>query len=75
MRLVERQPATVWNSRYPKLATFWGNVNPAGATSLFGRGLRERRDGDLLSKPAQRYNGYADHVAALYAGMNPAEMY
>ena len=75
MRLVEQQPRTIWPARYPKLHTFWGNVNPAGKTALFGRGLRERRDGDILSKPARQYNGYAEHVASLYAGMDLEQMY
>jgi methionine sulfoxide reductase catalytic subunit len=75
MRLMEQQPATIWPARYPKLHTFWGNVNPAGKTAFFGRGLRERRDGDILSKPARQYNGYAEHVASLYAGMDLERMY
>jgi methionine sulfoxide reductase catalytic subunit len=75
MRLMERQPATIWNTRYPKLHSFWGNVNPEGKSALFGRGLRERRDGDILSKPARHYNGYAEHVASLYAGMDLERMF
>jgi sulfoxide reductase catalytic subunit YedY len=75
MRLMEQQPATIWPARYPKLHTFWGNVNPEGKSALFGRGLRERRDGDILSKPARQYNGYAEHVASLYAGMDLERMY
>jgi len=75
MRLMEQQPATIWPARYPKLHTVWGNVNPEGKSALFGRGLRERRDGDILSKPARQYNGYAEHVASLYAGMDPERMY
>jgi len=75
MRLMEQQPATIWPARYPKLHTFWGNVNPEGKSVFFGRGLRERRDGDILSKPARQYNGYAEHVASLYAGMDLEHMY
>jgi len=75
MRLMEEQPTTIWNARYPKMHSFWGNVNPAGKSALFGRGLRERRDGDILSKPARQYNGYAEHVASLYAGMDLERMY
>jgi sulfoxide reductase catalytic subunit YedY len=75
MRLVERQPATIWPARYPKLHTFWGNVNPEGKSALFGRGMRERAYGDIFSKPARQYNGYAEHVASLYAGMDLEQMY
>ena len=69
VRLTEQQPVTIWNARYPKMHSFWGNVNPEGKSPLFGRG-RERRDGDLFSRPARQYNGYAEHVASLYAGMD-----
>ena len=75
MRLAEQQPATVWNSRYPKYHSFWGNINPAGASNLLGRGQRERKAGDLLTRPTPLYNGYAEHVAGLYRGMDPATMY
>ena len=75
MRLMEEQPATIWSARYPKLHTFWGNVNPEGRSALFGHGMRERRDGDIFSKPTRRYNGYAEYVASLYAGMDPERMY
>ena len=75
IRLMEQQPATIWPARYPKLHTFWGNVNPWGKSALFGRGLRERRDGDVFSKPARPYNGYAEHVASMYAGMDLDTMY
>lgn len=75
IRLAEQQPRTIWASRYPKVHSFWGNVNPAGKSALFGRGLRERRDGDTFSKPARHYNGYAEHVASMYAGMDLDRMY
>ncbi len=75
IRLLERQPATVWNSRYPRYHSFWGNINPAGATNLLGRGQRERKAGDLLTRATPLYNGYAEHVASMYAGMDPAQMF
>jgi methionine sulfoxide reductase catalytic subunit len=75
LRLSEKQPATVWNTRYPKFHSFWGNINPAGATNLFGRGQQERKAGDLFKRATPLYNGYAEQVAGLYQGMNPNEMY
>jgi len=75
MRLVEQQPTTIWASRYPKLHSFWGNVNPEGKSALFGHGMRERRDGDIFSKPTRQYNGYAEYVASLYTGMDLERMY
>jgi sulfoxide reductase catalytic subunit YedY len=75
MRLMEEQPATIWATRYPKLHSFWGNVNPEGKTALFGHGMRERRDGDIFSRATRQYNGYAEYVASLYSGMDPERMY
>jgi hypothetical protein len=50
-------------------------VNPEGKNAMFGHGLRERRDGDIFSRPSRQYNGYAEHVASLYAGMDLERMY
>ena len=75
IRLMASQPATVWNTRYPTRHSFWGNVNPAGATNLIARGQRERKEGDLLTRPTPLYNGYAEQVARLYLGMDPGTMY
>jgi sulfoxide reductase catalytic subunit YedY len=75
IRLTETRPTTIWPARYPKLHSFWGNVNPAGKSALFGHGMRERRDGDLFSKATRQYNGYAEHVASMYAGMDPETMF
>ncbi|HET7549480.1 MAG TPA: protein-methionine-sulfoxide reductase catalytic subunit MsrP [Usitatibacter sp.] len=75
MRLMEDQPRTIWPARYPKLHTFWGNVNPQGKSALFGRGMRERAYGDIFSSPTRQYNGYAEHVASLYTGMDLERMY
>ena len=63
IRLTERQSAIVWNSRYPRYHTFWGNINPVGATNFWGRGQRERKAGELQTRATPLYNGYAEHVA------------
>ncbi len=75
LRLTEKQPATVWTTRYPQYHSFWGNINPAGATDYLGRSQQERKAGDLFKRATPLYNGYAEHVAALYQGMNPKEMF
>jgi sulfoxide reductase catalytic subunit YedY len=31
---------------------------------------KERRLGELSKRPTQKFNGYADQVAGLYAGMD-----
>ena len=74
IRLTEKQPITVWNKHYPQYHSFWGNINPGAAAGFFG-GPTERRYGDLLKRPTLPFNGYAEHVASMYAGMNPKEMF
>ena len=75
LRLTENQPATVWNTRYPQYHSFWGNINPAGATNALGRGQQERKAGDLFRRSTPLYNGYAEQVAGLYRGMNTSQMF
>ena len=63
LRLTEKQPATIWNSRFPKYHSFWGNINPAGATNFLGQGQQERKYGDLVKGTglAMDTNAYRDY--------------
>ena len=74
IRLMETQPVNVWNKHYPQYHSFWGNINPGVKPGLFG-GPSERRYGDLLKRPTLPFNGYAEHVASMYAGMDPKVMF
>jgi methionine sulfoxide reductase catalytic subunit len=67
--LLERPPATFWNTIAPQEYGFYANVNPevdhprwsqASETRL---GAGERRD-------TLMFNGYSDQVGGLYAGMD-----
>ena len=71
---METQPVNVWNKHYPQYHSFWGNINPGVKPGLFG-GPSERRYGDLLKRPTLPFNGYAEHVASMYAGMDPKVMF
>ncbi len=75
IRLVERQPVTVWNKLYPKYHSFWSNVNPDTSPNFWSSQKTERRAGELLKRPTLPFNGYADQVASLYSGMNPKDTY
>jgi sulfoxide reductase catalytic subunit YedY len=70
--LTEDQPPTTWNIQAPNEYGFYSNVNPAvdhprwsqASERVIGEGLlAQRRDTEL-------FNGYADEVGALYAGMD-----
>ena len=75
IRLMETQPVNVWNKHYPQYHSFWGNINPGVKPGLFSSGPSERRYGELLKRPTLPFNGYADHVASMYAGMDPKDMF
>lgn len=75
IRLVERQPVTVWTKHFPKYHSFWSNVNPDISPSFWSSRSSERRAGELLKRPTLPFNGYADQVASLYSGMNPKDTF
>jgi len=69
IRLTETQPVTTWNEAGPKEYGFYSNVNPAVDHPRWSQ-AKERRIGEFLKRPTLPFNGYADQVAQLYAGMD-----
>lgn len=69
IRFTETQPKTSWNMSAPREYGFYANVNPDVAHPRWSQ-ARERRIGDFLRRPTLPFNGYAEEVAALYAGMD-----
>jgi methionine sulfoxide reductase catalytic subunit len=69
----ERQPKTAWNEAAPNEYGFYSNVNPNVDHPRWSQ-ARERRIGeDGFFTPKRKtlmFNGYADQVAGLYAGMD-----
>ena len=74
IRLVAEQPLTSWVKRADSEYGFYGNVNPDVAHPRWSQ-ARENRIGELRKRPTLYLNGYADQVASLYAGMDPARLY
>ncbi|MFQ5936106.1 MAG: protein-methionine-sulfoxide reductase catalytic subunit MsrP [Acidiferrobacterales bacterium] len=78
MRFVEEQPATTWNMATPREYGFYSNVNPNVDHPRWSQKY-ERRIGDgWLFAPKRKtlmFNGYADQVASLYAGMDLKKQY
>jgi sulfoxide reductase catalytic subunit YedY len=76
--LVEEQPPTTWNLYAPQEYGFFSNVNPAVDHPRWTQ-ASERRigEGGLFAKrrPTLPFNGYADQVASLYAGMDLKQNY
>jgi sulfoxide reductase catalytic subunit YedY len=69
IRFVEEQPATTWAAAAPGEYGFYSNVNPDVPHPRWSQ-ARERRIGEFRKRKTLLFNGYADQVAALYAGMD-----
>ena len=69
IRLTRTMPPTTWNMAAPDEYGFYSNVNPEVDHPRWSQ-KRERRIGELLRRPTLMFNGYADQVASLYAGMD-----
>jgi sulfoxide reductase catalytic subunit YedY len=75
--LVEDQPPTSWNKAQPREYGFYSNVNPEVDHPRWSQ-ASERRIGDGVfarRRPTLMFNGYAQEVAGLYAGMDLAKFY
>ncbi|MBI4638106.1 MAG: protein-methionine-sulfoxide reductase catalytic subunit MsrP [Candidatus Rokubacteria bacterium] len=69
IRLVAEQPRTAWEKAAPHEYGFYSNVNPAVDHPRWSQAT-ERRIGEFRRRPTLLFNGYADQVASLYAGMD-----
>jgi methionine sulfoxide reductase catalytic subunit len=69
IELVSEQPATFWSSLSPDEYGFYANVNPNVDHPRWSQAT-EQRMGETNRRPTLLFNGYADQVASLYAGMD-----
>ena len=69
IHLQETEPPTTWNLSAPNEYGFYANVNPDVDHPRWTQ-RRERRIGEFSKRKTLPFNGYADQVAALYAGMD-----
>jgi len=69
IRFTEQEPRTAWNKAIPREYGFYSNVNPAVDHPRWSQ-ARERRIGEFGKRPTLPFNGYGEHVAGLYAGMD-----
>ena len=69
--LTETEPPTTWNLAAPGEYGFYSNVNPAVAHPRWSQATEQRIGESALKRRATlMFNGYADEVANLYAGMD-----
>jgi sulfoxide reductase catalytic subunit YedY len=69
IRFTDRQPLNTWNISAPSEYGFYSNVNPNVDHPRWSQ-AKERRLGEFFKRPTLMFNGYADQVASLYAGMD-----
>ncbi len=69
IELVREEPPTTWNISAPNEYGFYANVNPEVDHPRWSQ-ARERRIGEFRKRKTLMFNGYADEVGHLYAGMD-----
>ncbi len=69
IKLVSSQPQNTWNVSNAREYGFYSNVNPQVDHPRWSQSS-ERRLGELRRRPTLMFDGYADQVAHLYAGMD-----
>jgi sulfoxide reductase catalytic subunit YedY len=74
IRFTDREPRTAWNVATPHEYGFYANVNPTVDHPRWTQ-AKERRIGELGRRNTLMFNGYADQVASLYAGMDLRKLY
>jgi len=67
--LAAARPETTWNLSAPDEYGFYANVNPTHDHPRWSQAT-EQRIGDTGRRDTLPFNGYADQVARLYAGMD-----
>jgi sulfoxide reductase catalytic subunit YedY len=75
IEFLEAQPKTTWNELAPDEYGFYANVNPAVDHPRWSQKTERRIAGEGFNVFGNRtqtlpFNGYADQVASLYAGMD-----
>jgi sulfoxide reductase catalytic subunit YedY len=74
IRFVEKQPVNTWQQSAPSEYGFYSNVNPNRDHPRWSQAT-ERRIGEFFMRKTLMFNGYADQVASLYAGMDLKKNY
>src|SRR5882762_5498976 len=69
IRFQEKEPPTTWNRYSSEEYGFYSNVNPNVDHPRWSQS-KERRLGEIFTRPTVMFNGYADQVASMYSGMD-----
>jgi sulfoxide reductase catalytic subunit YedY len=74
IRFVAEQPKTTWEKAQPHEYGFYSNVNPTVDHPRWSQAT-ERRIGEFRRRKTLMFNGYAEQVEPLYAGMDLRKHY
>lgn len=74
IRFTEKMPQTTWRKARPEEYGFYANVNPNVDHPRWSQ-AKERRIGEGGKRKTLMFNGYADQVGHLYAGMDLKKFY
>ena len=69
IRFQEKEPPTTWNRYSSEEYGFYSNVNPNVDHPRWSQ-AKERRLGEIFTRPTLMFNGYGDQVAGMYNGMD-----
>ena len=67
--MVAEAPTSLWMALAPNEYGFYANVNPEVSHPRWSQSS-ERRIGEVSRRPTLPFNGYAEQVERLYAGMD-----
>jgi sulfoxide reductase catalytic subunit YedY len=70
----ENEPLNTWKQQQSQEYGFYANVNPQVDHPRWSQGS-ERRLGEFFRRKTLMFNGYGDHVASLYNGMDLRKFY
>lgn len=78
IRLTDKEPITSWHRTAPMEYGFYSNVNPNVSHPRWSQSTERRIDGrNVFSSKikTEMFNGYGEHVAGLYTGMDLRKFY
>ena len=75
IRLTDATPKTAWQQAAPSEYGFYSNVNPTVDHPRWTQARETRLPSLFANRPTLMFNGYADQVQSLYAGMDLRKYY
>lgn len=75
IRFTEQQPRTAWEKANPREYGFYSNVNPDVDHPRWTQRREKRLPAFFANHDTKLFNGYAEQVAHLYAGMDLRKFY